>query len=92
MEEKRKRIERKMRLAKFRIGMFEELRVEVEGNLGAIEKTLNAEEENLEQLKAEAEDRLWAQAMKAGKTPNYKIDEIEQQRLLKEAEAKQALL
>ena len=67
MEEEGKRIKREKRLSEYRIGMLEKLRVKAEENLGAIEQALNAEEENLERLKAKVEDKLWAQVVEAGK-------------------------
>ena len=73
MEEKGKKIERETISARYRIGMFEKLRVEAEKNLETIEKALNADQEKLIKLEDARDDESRAKAFEAGKIPNYKI-------------------
>ena len=67
MEEEGKRIKRETISARYRIGMFENLKVEAEKNLETIEKALNADQEKLIKLEDARDDESWAKAVEAGK-------------------------
>ena len=75
MEEEGKRIEREKKLSEFRIGMFELQKAEAERILEAANEALLLEQKKSEQLGGEEDKRLWAEALEAGKMPNYIAEE-----------------
>ena len=67
MEEEGKKTERNVRLTEFRMTICERDKAEADAKWNAAEKKLIFEQENLARLEAKLEDRLWAEAIEAGK-------------------------